>query len=120
MDHGLGPELVELGEAILSGAFPASVPGQDGSCDGPNGRADDPARPNAALILPPSLDLAESWQSGSFGSIWCPSMRRTRHDPEHALWQSVPRPAPPARGDGPPHPKCNDAPGLPGHQRLRP
>src|SRR3954471_22932019 len=45
MDHGLGPELVELRQAILRG-----VPSQDGSCDGPNGRADDPVRPNAALM----------------------------------------------------------------------
>src|SRR3954452_6548175 len=45
MDHGLGPELVELRQAILRG-----VPSQDGSCDGPNGRADNPVRPNAALM----------------------------------------------------------------------
>src|SRR3954454_10568423 len=116
MDHGLGPELVELGEAILSGG----VPGQAGSCDGPNGRADDPARPNAALILPSILDLVESWQSGSFGPIWGLSMRRTRHEPEHVLWHPVPPPAPPARRDGAAHAQRHRSTRFPGHQRLRP
>src|SRR3954469_20865542 len=45
MDHGLGPELVEVSEALLRG-----IPGQDGSGDGSNGRTDDPVGPNAILM----------------------------------------------------------------------
>src|SRR3954467_13727549 len=53
-------------------------------------------------VVPVGRTAFLDWLMVGIGSIWRALARRARHGLRPVLWQSVPRPAPPAGGNGPP------------------